>query len=119
MGAYNISQIAEKTGLTAHTLRYYEKETLIRNVPRDSGGRRYYSERHLKVVRFVNALRATNMPIREIKRYLTLYEVGESTHDDRLALLESHRRLVKQQLETVKVNLNIIDKKIKLYISQA
>tara|TARA_R110002073_G_scaffold7463_6_gene42502 strand:+ start:1446 stop:1814 length:369 start_codon:yes stop_codon:yes gene_type:complete len=112
---YDITQVAEETGLTAHTLRYYEKESLVPEVPRDSGGRRRYGDLHLRVLKFVNALRATGMPIREVKRYLVLYETGEHTFDERLALLKSHREIVKEQLSSVKANLRIIDLKIKSY----
>ena len=115
MSEYNIAELSAETGLSAHTLRYYEKESLIQAVPRDSGGRRRYGESHLRVIQFVNALRATGMPIREVKRYLTLYKTGLSTRDERLQLLESHRKEVKKQLETVKKSLIIIDKKIKAY----
>ena len=91
MGHYNITQLSEVSGLSAHTLRYYEKESLFQPVPRDASGRRRYGEEHLLAVRFVRALRATGMPIREIKQYLQLYKKGPSTNADRLALLESHR----------------------------
>jgi len=115
MSGYNIAQLAEETGLSAHTLRYYEKESLIQDVPRDTGGRRYYGEAHLRVIRFVYALRSTGMPIREIKRYLALYQAGESTSEDRLALLKAHRVEVKAQLGSIKSNLRIIDRKIQGY----
>lgn len=115
MRNYDIAEVAEETGLTAHTLRYYEKESLVPEVPRDTGGRRRYSDSHLKILKFVNALRATGMPIREVKRYLVLYESGAHTFDERLALLRSHREVVKEQLKSVKANLSIIDLKISSY----
>lgn len=115
MGSYDIAQVADKTGLTAHTLRYYEKEALVPEVPRDASGHRRYSDQHLRILNFVNALRATGMPIREIKRYLSMYSEGDSTHDERLALLVSHRDVVKQQLEATKKNLKVIELKIANY----
>jgi DNA-binding transcriptional MerR regulator len=115
MAAYNIAQLSEETGLSAHTLRYYEKESLLQEVPRDSGGRRRYGPGHLKAIKFVNALRTTGMPIREIKRYLAFYQLGDETRDDRLALLESHRASVKAELEAIRLNLKTIDRKIQGY----
>jgi DNA-binding transcriptional MerR regulator len=115
MGSLDMAQMVVQTGLTAHTLRYYEKEQLIQEVPRDVGGRRRYGEAHLRVIRFVNALRATGMPIKEIKRYLALYQEGDGTHDDRLALLENHREHVRQKLRQIKHNLQVIDVKIASY----
>ncbi|MCB1643814.1 MAG: MerR family transcriptional regulator [Pseudomonadales bacterium] len=117
MENYDIARIAEETGLTPHTLRYYEKEALVPEVPRDAGGRRRYSDRHLRVLKFVNALRATGMPIRQIKRYLALYEEGDSTWQARLDLLEAHRSDVQRQLASVKSNLRIIEAKISSYRS--
>lgn len=115
MQSYSIAQVSKHSGLSPHTLRYYEKESLIQEVPRDAGGRRRYGEAHLKVIKFVNALRATGMPIREIKRYLAFYQLGSSTRADRLAILESHRTDVKAELEAVRTNLKIIDQKIQGY----
>jgi len=112
MPGYSIAQISEQSGLSPHTLRYYEKESLIQEVPRDAGGRRRYGDAHLKVIKFVNALRATGMPIREIRRYLAFYQLGPATRDERLALLESHRANVKAELDAVRTNLKIIDRKI-------
>jgi DNA-binding transcriptional MerR regulator len=115
MHSYSIAQLSERSGLSPYTLRYYEKESLIQQVPRDAGGRRRYGDVHLKVIKFVNALRATGMPIREIKRYLAFYQMGPATRSDRLELLESHRADVKAELEAVRANLKVIDRKIMGY----
>ncbi len=115
MGSYNISQMVDETGLTAHTLRYYERESLIQNVPRDHGGRRSYNISHVKGVKFINALRSTGMPIKDIKRYLALYNLGEETRPDRLALLKTHRDNVSAQLQQIKTNLEVVDRKITGY----
>jgi DNA-binding transcriptional MerR regulator len=115
MGSYNISQMVDETGLTAHTLRYYERELLIQNVPRDQGGRRSYSLDHVKGVKFINALRSTGMPIKDIKRYLALYESGKGTRADRLGLLKNHRVSVSTQLQQIQTNLEVVDRKIKGY----
>ncbi|MFT5693982.1 MAG: DNA-binding transcriptional MerR regulator [Oceanicoccus sp.] len=117
MGSYNISQMVDETGLTAHTLRYYERELLIQNVPRDQSGRRSYSLNHVKGVKFINALRSTGMPIKDIKRYLTLYNSGEETRADRLSLLKSHRISVSEKLQQITTNLEVVDRKIKGYES--
>ena len=110
-----IAQIAAQTGLTPHTLRYYEKEALIINVPRDNGGRRRYTENHLKGIKFINALRATGMPIRTIKSYLDLYQQGKHTHPARLDLLIKHKAKVEEELKQMKKNLKIVDSKILAY----
>lgn len=67
MVSYSIAEVADRTGLTAHTLRYYERDDLLlRPVARDSGGRRVYDDEDLGWIRMLTCLRATGMPIREI-----------------------------------------------------
>lgn len=110
-----ITEISETTGLTAHTLRYYEKEQLLPDVRRDPSGRRYYTEDHLKVLKFITALRNTGMPIATIKQYIELYQQGESTAKARMALLTEHEKQVQAQLEETKRSLKMIRKKIGWY----
>jgi DNA-binding transcriptional MerR regulator len=115
MESYNISELASETGLTAHTLRYYEREALIPKVPRDGSGRRCYKENHLKGIKFIKALRSTGMRIRDIKRYLELINLGEKSKEDRLDLLKAHRSDVRAQLDQIRESLKIVDRKIKAY----
>lgn len=115
MTAYTIANMAEVTGLTPHTLRYYEKELLLLNVPRDSAGRRYYSEDHLAAVKFVSALRSTDMSIGTIKDYISLYRQGSHTGHERMTILKEHEQSVVDHLAEVKISLQMIKKKIKHY----
>lgn len=118
MSAYSVADMARITGLTPHTLRYYEKEVLLLEVPRDSAGRRYYNDEHLAAVKFVSALRATDMSISTIKEYISLYRQGEDTDSERMELLKSHEQSVVEHLAEVKNNLKLIRNKIKHYENQ-
>lgn len=86
----NIREFAEHTGLSAHTLRYYEREGLMGDVGRDENGHRVYGPQDAQWVSFLHHLRETGMSIREIQRYCALRSQGDETLNARLALLERH-----------------------------
>jgi DNA-binding transcriptional MerR regulator len=111
----SISEAAEASGLSAHTLRYYERAGLLEPVSRDESGHRRYREADLQQITFLTKLRATGMPIREVRRYAELMKAGEATNEERLALLEAHRDVVLAGLEDTARSLELIEWKINLY----
>ena len=111
----SIADAAESSGLSAHTLRYYERTGLLEPVSRNGSGHRRYRETDLEWIAFLANLRATGMPIRKVRRYAELMTAGEATNAERLALLEAHRDAVLAGLETTKRNLELIDWKIRVY----
>lgn len=86
----NIREFAEHTGLTAHTLRYYERVGLMGDVGRDENGHRVYGPQDSQWVSFLHHLRETGMSIREMQRYCALRAQGDTTIAGRLAMLERH-----------------------------
>jgi DNA-binding transcriptional MerR regulator len=110
----SIAEVAERTGVTAHTLRYYERIGLL-DVPRDDAGRRAYTEADLSRVVFISRLRLTEMPIRDIQTYFTLVDDGPGNEDQRLALLEAHRDRVKERIDELQVALGVVEFKIETY----
>jgi len=111
-----IGRAAELTGLTADTLRYYERDGLmLAPVGRSSTGHRLYSDSDLEWVRLVTKLRSTGMPIREVREYAALVRAGVGNEAARLDLLLAHREAVLQQLDEVRGHLAAIDYKIGLY----
>ncbi|WP_207769276.1 MerR family transcriptional regulator [Nocardioides currus] len=111
-----IAEAAEQTGLTAHTLRYYERDGLMRTaVRRSPSGHRAYDESDLTWISLIAKLRATGMPIRDVKAYAALVRAGEGNEAERLALLRAHRERVLRQLDEVRSHLGAIDTKIDLY----
>lgn len=111
-----IAEVAELTGLTADTLRYYEKdELMLRPVPRDTSGHRRYADQDLTWIRLISKLRATGMPIRDVRRYAAMVRVGDGNEQDRLDLLRAHRQVVLARLAEVQDHLGAIDFKIGLY----
>ena len=110
-----ISDVAERTGLSNHTLRYYERAGLLNGVGRNRSGHRRYRATDLDWVILVTRLRATGMPIRTIRRYAELVRDGDGNEAERLAVLESHRDEVIAKIEELTRNLEAVDYKIGLY----
>jgi DNA-binding transcriptional MerR regulator len=113
---YSISEVGELTGLSTHTLRYYEREGLMLGaVDRASSSHRRYSEADVNWVRFLTKLRSTAMPISRVREYVELARRGESSYGERLELLMLHRMSVIAQLDDMTQSLTAIDKKIAIY----
>lgn len=114
--AMSISDVAERTGLTTHTLRYYEREGLMLTpVGRASSTHRRYTEADVTWVTFLTKLRSTAMPIATMREYVVLARQGERTEAERLELLLRHRIAVVRQLEEMTASLAAIEYKIDLY----
>jgi DNA-binding transcriptional MerR regulator len=112
----SIAEAARRTGVSAHTLRYYERAGLVvAPVDRTTGGRRRYHRLDLQWITVCTRLRATGMPIRTIRRYAELVAAGPGNEQERLALLEAHRADVTARLAEIQDNLATIDHKIDVY----
>ena len=112
----SIAEAARRTGVSVHTLRYYERAGLVVTaVDRTSGGRRRYHQLDLDWIVICTRLRATGMPIRTIRRYAELVSAGPGNEQERLALLEAHRAEVTAKLARTRENLKLIDHKIDVY----
>lgn len=112
--ALTIAEVADRLGVTAHTLRYYERIGLV-SVPRDEAGHRVYGPDEVGRIVFITRLRLTAMPIRDIQAYFRLVAEGPGNEDQRLALLERHRDEVKARLVDLESALGVIEFKIATY----
>jgi DNA-binding transcriptional MerR regulator len=110
-----VAEAAREAGVSAHTLRYYERAGLLAPVERNGSGHRRFTPGDIEWVVMITRLRATGMPIRRIREYAELVWAGEGNEGDRLALLEAHRGQVLEQLAEIERNLELIDYKIALY----
>jgi len=111
-----IAEAARRTGVSVHTLRYYERAGLVVSpVDRTSGGRRRYRELDLKWIIICTKLRATGMPIKGLRRYAELVAAGPGNEEERLEFLEAHRTEVLTRLAEIQENLKLIDHKIDVY----
>ena len=113
---FSISDVAERTGLTTHTLRYYEREGLMLvPIDRASSTHRRYTESDVAWVQFLTRLRSTHMPISTVREYVELARAGDGSEAGRLELLLRHRITVLAQLDEITKSLGAIDYKIALY----
>jgi DNA-binding transcriptional MerR regulator len=109
-----IAEVAQRLGISAHALRYYERIGLL-DVPRDAAGRRRYTSADIARAEFVNCLRKTDLPISRIQQYFKLVEEGDHTAPQRLALLEQHRQEVCSRKSDLEAALAMVEYKITLY----
>lgn len=119
---YSIQDVSRKTGLSAHTLRYYEKEGLLPPVERSPGGFRQYTDEDLEALGLICCLKNTGMSLNEITRFVTLTHEGEQTLKERVELLREHRenviaRMAEMQkyLDKVTWKLNYFSEKLRAY----
>ena len=113
-GPLTVGQVAALTGLSAHTLRWYERVGLLR-VGRDASGYRQYTKVDLRRLTLLMRLRATGMPVSEMQRYADLLRSGEPTEAERLELLEAHRDRVLSHIADLYRDLDVINGKIAGY----
>ncbi len=112
----SIAEAARRTGVSVHTMRYYERAGLVVTaVDRTASGRRRYHQLDLDWIVICTRLRATGMPIRTIRRYAELVSAGPGNEQERLALLEAHRAEVTARLARTREHLKLIDHKIDVY----
>ncbi|MDN3352686.1 MerR family transcriptional regulator [Actinomadura sp. DC4] len=114
--AFTIAEAAERTGVSTHTLRYYERIGALREPPgRAPSGHRRYTERDLDWIGILTRLRSTGMPIATLLRYAELAREGTTSAGERKALLLKHRAEVAARVEQLREDLAVIDYKIKVY----
>ncbi|MGW8673353.1 MerR family transcriptional regulator [Streptomyces niveus] len=112
---YTISEVVTFTGLTAHTLRWYERIGLMPHVDRSHTGQRRFTNRDLDWLTFVGKLRLTGMPVADMVRYAELVREGEHTFEQRQELLERTRRDVRTRITELQGTLAVLDYKIDFY----
>ncbi|MER7754264.1 MerR family transcriptional regulator [Kitasatospora sp. NPDC097643] len=112
---HTISEVAAASGLTAHTLRWYERIGLLDPVDRAAGGQRRYSDADLHRLAFLGRLRLTGMPVADMLRYVEMARQGERTFEARRQLLVDQREEVRQRIADLQATLAVLDYKIDLY----
>lgn len=113
-----IGELARRSGLSAHTIRYYERIGLLPYADRDRASRRDYDASILTWIAFLDRLKTTGMPIREMLRYAALREKGAGTEAERRELLEQHRERVRAHVAELQACLLALDTKIAGYAGQ-
>jgi DNA-binding transcriptional MerR regulator len=113
----SIEEVAKRTGLTAYTLRYYERIGLIAPVGRAAGGQRRYAASDMAWIAFLLRLRTTHMPIGKMQAFAKLRGAGDSTVPDRRQMLEEHLTVVLAEIEAMRQSAEALQAKIEHYRS--
>src|SRR4030095_1148411 len=110
-----IQEVAKATGLTPHTLRYYERIGLIHPINREENTRRHYTADDVGWIDFILKLRATGMSIKDMQRYAELQRQGDDTLPERVEMLKSLRDSVETRIDELNDNLKLVYYKIDYY----
>lgn len=110
-----IGEAAAISGLGEHTLRYYEKVGLLPQIERDASGLRRFTGQDLRWLSFLTKLRATRMPLKDMRRYADLVRQGDASLGERRAMLEQHEQKVKATIAEMQASLESIQLKLELY----
>ncbi|MBT2655537.1 MerR family transcriptional regulator [Bacillus sp. ISL-18] len=115
MKTYSISEVAKELNLTVYTLRYYDKEGLIPFVERTTSGTRVFKESDIDALKVIECLKATGMPIKEIKTFIDWCSDGDSTLQQRYDMFLDRKAHVEAQMEELKKAMEVIDHKCFYY----
>lgn len=110
-----ITEVSKKYGLSADTLRYYERVGLIPKVNRNKSGIRDYTERDCGWVEFIKCMRSAGLPIEALIEYVTLYQQGDETVEARKEILIEQRKNLIEKFNEIKSTLEHLDMKIEKY----
>lgn len=108
---YTVSEIAKKLHVAPSTLRYYDKEGLLPFVERSDSGIRLFKDSDMEGLRVIECLKKTGMPIKDIKVFMELCQLGDSTIDERLALIDKQRKTVLEQQKQLQETLDTLNYK--------
>jgi DNA-binding transcriptional MerR regulator len=112
---YSIGQVAEKTGLTTYTLRYYDREGLMPFVKRNQAGRREFTDANLDFIDLITCLKDTGMQLAEIRHFVELAMQGDATLETRLSIFKRQQQAVCNQIKQAKQHLAKLDYKVRYY----
>jgi DNA-binding transcriptional MerR regulator len=110
-----IAEVSEKHGISADTLRYYERIGLIRPVNRNASGIRDYNEVDLRRVDFIKCMRSAGLSIEVLIEYVGLVQQGDGTIEARKEILKEQRELLATRVKEMQKTLDLLDHKIEVY----
>lgn len=112
---YTIQEAEEAMGVSAYTLRYYEKIGLLHAIQRAANGRRVYSEQDLGWIYWLKLLRESGMSIQMMKRYVEITRAGDHTMDERCHILQEYREHLHEKIKRLHGYLKKLDQKVEFY----
>ena len=115
MKKHSIARMAEVSGLSIPTLRFYEQEGLIPHVPRDGAGNRVYGEHEITRINTIRCLRAAGLTLPQMKRYFSTPGEGEDSLRIRKEILLSTQEQLESQREELQRCMSYLAHKIHHY----
>ncbi|MCC0632358.1 MerR family transcriptional regulator [Clostridioides sp. ZZV15-6388] len=112
---YSMKEVCKQTNLTYETLKFYCNEGLIPNVKRDSRNYRTFDERDIEWIKSLSCLKNCGMSIKEMKHYVSLCLMGQSSIPERKKILEAKKDMLLRQLQKLNDSIEYIDKKQQFY----
>lgn len=112
---YTIAEAADKSHLSAYTIRFYDKKGLLPFVERNCSGSRIFNEIDIEWLKIISCLKETGMPLKEIKGYIELFMKGDATLEERSNIIKAHKKHVEQQISALRESMKLIDHKVWYY----
>lgn len=113
--SFSIGDVVKQTGLSAHTLRYYEKEGLLPFVTKNRSGQRIYATSDLQWLSMIECLKDSGLQIKEIRQYIEWFRQGDSTLQQRLGLFQKRKKILEAEMARMQIVMNKITFKEILY----
>jgi DNA-binding transcriptional MerR regulator len=109
---YTVKQVAKQLNISEHTLRYYDRQGLMPFLKRDSDGIRCFTEDDICFIELIMCLKKSNMSLADIRKYISLYLLGEEANNLRMSILKNHKEAILNQIEHLHESLCIINYKL-------
>ncbi len=116
---YKIKEVVRKIGISAHTIRYYEKEGIIPHITRNASGIRQFTDADIYWLELVTCFKNTNMPVADIKKIVELSQIGDSTIEERKEILEKHKSKIEDAMKALEKAKAKVQSKIDFYNGSA
>lgn len=110
-----IGQVAKQTGLSEHTLRFYDKQGLLPKITKTRGGVRDFDDQDMRTLAMIECLKKTGMPLADIKQFIDWCAMGDKTIKQRHDMFVERRKIVQRQLAEIQKTLKIIEFKTEYY----
>ena len=111
----NIKSASELLGISADTIRYYERVGLVPPITRTSTGIRDFQVQDIEALEFIKCFRLAGVSVDSLVDYMSLYQKGDETREERLGILEEEKQKLEERLSQLQTALNRLNLKIKFY----
>ena len=111
----NIKSVSDLLGISADTIRYYERVGLVPPITRTATGIRDFQDYDIEALEFIKCFRSAGVSVDSLVDYMSLYQKGDETREERLGILEDEKKKLEERLSQLQVALNRLNLKIKLY----